>query len=257
MDEKSNNISKDGVLIVTLSSWHEFYKEVSNLKSKRGYVWRGQKKDEDNGWVLNSKFDRDVKSKAERGRVQKLECHLNNFKEAMNRYYPGVLPKYDVDIWALGQHYGLKTPLLDWTLSPDIAAYFAFIECEDTSDPNDSYRYVYALNRSVERLLSKQKKADVILSKERSVLFIDKLSHPSPRFTVQKGIFSKAFHGKGIGKYVQIFSDKRPDQIFIVKFRIPTKDRVECLRELRSKNIDHVNLLLDLRNVVDPCNNKL
>ena len=164
MDEYSDDILKDGVRVVTLSFWQEFHQKVRNLKSKRGYVWRGQKKDEDNGWFLQSSFNRKVQSKDQHDRAKKLKRHLDNFKEAMNKSYPNVLPQDDVDVWALGQHYGLKTPLLDWTLSPYIAAYFAFNEGNDPNDRNDRYRYVYALNRSLERLMSKRKKASEMLS---------------------------------------------------------------------------------------------
>jgi hypothetical protein len=257
MNENNDDILKDGVRIVTLSSWQEFHQKVHSLKSKRGYVWRGQKKDEDNGWFLQSSFDRKVQTKDQHDRAKKLKLHLDNFKEAMNKSYPNVLPQDDVDIWALGQHYGLKTPLLDWTLSPYIAAYFAFNDGIDTNDRNDRYRYVYALNRSLERLMSKRKKASEILTSDRSVPFIDKLPYPNPRFTAQKGIFAKAFQGNDIGKYVQSFSRKRPSEVVIVKFRIPTKDREKCLCELHLMNIDHTSLLLDLRDVVDRCNSKL
>jgi len=257
MNENSDDILEEGVRIVTLSSWQEFHQKVRSLKSKRGYVWRGQKKDENSGWSLHSSFDRKVQIKDQRDRAKKLKHHLDNFKEAMNKSYPNVLPQDDVDVWALGQHYGLKTPLLDWTLSPYIAAYFAFIEGIDQNDRNDCYRYVYALNRSLERLMSKRKKASQILSSDRSVPFIDQLPYPNPRFTAQKGIFTKAFHGNDIGKYVQNFSRKRPSEVVIVKFRIPTKDREECLRDLHLRNIDHTSLLLDLRDVVDCCNSKL
>ncbi len=257
MDEDSDDTLKDGVRIVTLSSWQEFHQEVAKLQRKPGYVWRGQTKDEDGGWFLQSSFDRNVKSKDHRDRATKLKRQLDNFKAAMNKCYPNVLPQDDLDIWALGQHYGLWTPLLDWTLSPYIAAYFAFSEAIDETNPEDRYRYVYALNGTLRRHLTKKKKGSQVVSSNRSVPFIDQLAYPSPRFKAQEGIFIEAFQGNDIRKYVKSFAMKRPGKLILVKFRIPSKDRENCLSELHSMKIDHTRLLLDLRNVVDSCNSEL
>jgi len=64
MGENSNGNLKDGSRVVTLSSWEEFHQEARSLRAKRGYVWRGQKKD----WSLLSSFDRKVQSKGQRDR---------------------------------------------------------------------------------------------------------------------------------------------------------------------------------------------
>ena len=40
---------------------------------------------------------------------------------------PALLAE-DRTLWALGQHYGLPTRLLDWSISPYVAAFFAFAD---------------------------------------------------------------------------------------------------------------------------------
>jgi len=151
------------------------------------------------------------------------------------------------EIWALGQHYGLETPLLDWTFSPYIAAYFAF---EKPPGTDDSHRYVYALNLCVTRLLLKRK-----TRKDRFVGIIDTLTQPSPRFLVQKGVFTRVLEGNDIEKGVRDYSKLRPNEgVILVKFKIPTGDREKCLDQLNLMNINHTSLLLDLRDVADRCN---
>ncbi len=247
---------ENGVRQLTLASWQQFHETVPTFSAKRGYVWRGQKCDESSGWSLRSSFDRAVTIKG-KDRAVELQAHLDRFKDRMNSLFPNVLPPDDAAIWALGQHYGLKTPLLDWSVCPYIAAYFAFSESNDPADAHDTHRYIYGLNRSVERLLTKQKKAAALISTDRSVPFIGELRDPSPRFSAQKGIFTKAFQGHDLNKYVETYARKRPNEQLIIKIRVPTSERSEFLQQLHRMRIDNTTLLLDLREAVDYCNAQL
>lgn len=238
---RTSNGREPDLAVIDLPSWDDFQKHVVTLASTGRYVWRGQRQ----AWPLRSQFDRYWKGRPS-SRHAALHEVLQSFKHEMGQTHPQIrLGKSENVWWALGQHYGLKTPLLDWTCSPYIAAYFAFSEYRHDAD--DGYRYVYALDhKSLGRLIQKP-------SRSRLVEVIDRLEYPSPRFSVQRSLLTKALNGVDIETNVETYARKRPNQV-LVRLRVPANNRRRCLRDLDLMNINYQTLLLDLRSVVDACN---
>ncbi len=144
--EFKNRSYKDGVMTLNLASWSEFHEVIKIFNNNTDYIWRGQRKE----WPLESSFDRNFPNI--NNRQAKLHEILKKFKhrldELSNLNINGMTGD---EIWAIGQHYGLQTPLLDWTESPYIAAYFAFYR--KGTEERLAYRVVYTLNRAAQRLI--------------------------------------------------------------------------------------------------------
>ncbi len=120
----------DGVTRIACSSWDDFRAQVRTPKFISGRRWfRGQRQ---LSWGLVAKLHR-AAAPAEidesnlignfRGRVLALPeyRHLTSYSET--------------DWWALGQHHGMPTPLLDWTVNPYVAAFFAFCDAVISTNP--------------------------------------------------------------------------------------------------------------------------
>jgi FRG domain len=114
------------VLTEQAESWDEFLAWARSLGS--GWCFRGQR---EATWNLSTSLDRACLTPTDSGyyhlnRNTEGTRHLEAFRRSLHK--PDAVPAdTDLGSWlALGQHYGTPTPFLDWTLSPFIAAYFAF-----------------------------------------------------------------------------------------------------------------------------------
>jgi FRG domain len=115
------------------ASWEEFKSYVSTdllpVKSRSDpdprYLFRGQG---DAEWPLVSKFERTFESLPNFDRTAMHEVLWRYFMEECEDFkdYKSVTAT-EKGFLALAQHHGLPTRLLDWTDSPYIAAYFAFV----------------------------------------------------------------------------------------------------------------------------------
>lgn len=164
------------------------------------------------------------------------------------------------EIWAIGQHYGLPTPLLDWTECPYIAAYFAFYEKRMKGRTEN--RVIFALNRAAKLLIKKTKNSKKrLLSRERFVEFpeiknnLDEMQNE--RLKTQKGKFTKALDGDDIKLNIERLwnKGKYKGKIILAEILIPDTDKVrdECIAFLESKQITHGTLFPDYAGAVEIC----
>jgi hypothetical protein len=238
--------SGDGVVIIRLRRWNQFapFLETNEWTNGRGsqFVWRGQA---DADWSLSTSLDRLVERlQKERGEeladLEELAGeHLAAFKYAIRgRRGSNPAPLNDDSLWAIGQHYGLATPLLDWTRSPFAAAYFAFEP--PPREARTKYRSVFALNRKLVALRTSGFKPG-----DAKVEFIDPLIDDNPRLVSQGGLFTRAPLGVPVEYWIQqVFEGS--DSVALIKLEIPAGARSECLRNLDQMNLNHTSLFPDL-----------
>ena len=259
--------TENGLWEVRLSSWKYFHDYIrQQMLNYSHYVWRGQA---DAGWKLKSSLDRRLQFTPQRQRGSKASAHLEKFKYASrgrrNVYAPKDLSENDW--WALGQHNGLATPLLDWSESPFVSLYFAF---EQPVSSDIKYRAVWALsnmdraNTEIEKSHRKEyenSKNTLLTSglgkpKAPTLDFVRPLQDDNARLVNQNGLFTRAPIGQTVEDWVASTHAESKDG-YLIKLLIPNKDRGNCLRTLNNMNINNNTLFPDLYGAGKHCNMSL
>jgi len=256
MAEQTEKI-ENGVFVTHLDSWNKFLPLVEKFRDN-ALVYRGQS---DARWKVESTLDRlearfPTTPNTSGSVPEDFQCspvtrrvHLEAFKESVRgkRTNPGDLSENEW--WALAQHHGLATPLLDWTYSPFVALFFAFEEAgyidwqqRQFCEPEERAVFVVPFH-----LISQNGSSDCrppeLFSPRREI---------THRLSSQSGVLMK------MPEYTDLEASVRarfPEETsasnlharpILRKIIIPNTGRTECLKLLNKMNINRMSLFADL-----------
>ena len=213
-------------LITTIDDYFKHY---------NGYIFRGQA---DSNWKLESTLSRAIQRKYPTAKNKKRleQSHLFYFRENIRgRSDLDLENSSENELWALGQHFGLFTPLLDWTHSPYVALYFSLLgECKS------GHRAVWAILLGDIDAINKE-----IKSTNQKVQIVNPITNSNERLVNQRGLFLRIPLGENLENWVGK-SPKKFKWVTIYKISYPDKIKEEALAALDNMNINFLSLFPDL-----------
>ncbi len=229
--------TENSVQYLEVIGWDVFVSTMNEIcTGSNGYIFRGHSSDK---WLLESTLDRKLKEISpefsnDTSYEYIKESLLKKFKYSTRGLIESNSPKNTLEWWELGQHFGLWTPLLDWSRSPFVAAYFAI---SGEKKENEDY-CVWALStKTIEEKGSNGGGVEVEL--------YDPISSSNPRLLRQQGLFTFNRHLNDMESWVSA-NFPGDEKISLYKIILKDIDPAKALVLLDKMNISDSTLFPDL-----------
>ena len=234
-------------------TWKTFKELASDqIETEGSFIYRGQR---DANWTLVSSLMR-----------TDLVWSLNDFQGYFNYVLPMVMEKvqaWEGRDWNLSnelglaefvaylQHNGFPTPLLDWTFSPYIAAYFAF-ESVDHFNPQCEQVAIYCFNQNA--WSSKYKQEYDIAHNNNHVSILAPRIVGNHKLALQQGCFT---FSNVRDVEVHILAHENDKENYLTKYYLSVEEKPKVIKELSLMGISAVQLIPTIESVCKKALNDL
>lgn len=213
-----------------LATWNQF-REWAVDQSPRNFVFRGQRTPR----KLVSSFHRTWRKDLRTWIVDDVSMLFGAVAERLN--YPlqmGNL-QHNAAIWNILQHHGYPTPLIDWSFSPFVAAFFAFQSATDaTSAPR-----IYAFDQA--RWNDRYGKIQFFVDAAPDQLVVlETMAVANPRHVPQQSI-STVTNIADVEAFIR-GREQEDGQAYLTACDLPVGSRPQIMRELELMGITYGSL---------------
>ncbi|MCT7575290.1 FRG domain-containing protein [Aliarcobacter butzleri] len=217
---------------MNLWTWEQYNNWLKqNYADSYQYLFRGQ---EDSSWILETSFHRI----SEPSNLN-LEVYIQNIiPEVHNQMVSKGFEAYNLnDIQSFNsflaklQHHSFPTPLLDWTYSPYIAAYFGIKSTQKHISP---YFSIYVFDYI--RWIRNNYQPTNLLIKEPFVSTFKPYYFNNPRLITQNSILTIT-NQKNIEEYL-LNMGKKQETVYLYKINIPKSEISKIKEDLDNRGIN-------------------
>lgn len=226
----------NAIQIIEYGSWNELKRDLFiELFGKSGfrpgrYLFRGMGNAD---WHLSSSFDRQFASLGRDQRLRLWEELIHEWRHGCEETgVPDTVLHDDQKLWALGQHNGLPTRLLDWTTSPYVAAFFAFHDWILQLPEEFSHVAIWVLHLE-NPVWSKEMGVEIVTAPALENI---RLRNQSGKFTLSRTPFAS----------LEEYAERCSADPALTKVVLPAAEALPALPDLDSMGINSYHLFPDL-----------
>ena len=225
LDKPTGNA--ESKIAVQRMTWNDFKANISS-RSKLSFLFRGQSQP----WSLCTSFHR-------RGRYRMSEFTNKDVKQLHQRlsaitrhFFDLTVPDQNGAFFNLLQHHGYPTPLLDWSHSPYVAAFFAFRDRPIDYEGEEVVRIYIFNNQEWQLQFSQSKNLDPPFPHLSVMEFI---AIDNPRLVPQQSV-TTVTNLHDIEAYI-LEKESETGVKYLEAIDIPANERELAMRDLRFMGI--------------------